>query len=216
MPRNPHLSATTVPLPTALGDTSVTFNGVAAPLFFVSNTRIQAQAPFELPAGSNVAVQVRRGNATSASRTVAVAAVSPGIFIVDQASSAGAVLHAEDFSLAGSDPPARPGDFLLIFCTGLGPLRITVKSGESAPSGPPLAETVYLPAVSIAGLPASVTYSGLVPGFVGLYQIKVQAPAGMPAGVQSVHVISLSCSGRSASTLVPLHSARRRAGRETI
>jgi uncharacterized protein (TIGR03437 family) len=196
------LSATTVPLPTVLGDTSVTFNGIAAPLFFVSNTRIQAQAPFELPTGSNVVVQVRRGNATSAARTVAVAAVSPGIFIVDQASSAGAVLHADDFSLAGSDSPARPGDSLLIFCTGLGPLRSTVKSGESAPSDPALAETVNLPAVSIAGLPAAITYSGLVPGFVGLYQIKVQAPAGTPAGVQSVQITTLGGTSNTATITV--------------
>jgi uncharacterized protein (TIGR03437 family) len=117
--------------------------------------------------------------------------VSPGLFIIDQASSAGAALHAEDFSLVNSDSPARPSEFLLIYCTGLGPLRITVNSGQTAPSVPPLAETVYSPTVSIAGLSANVTYSGLAPGFVGLYQIKVQVPAGLSAGTQPVQISAL-------------------------
>ncbi len=193
------LSASSVPLPTVLGDTSVTFNGIAAPLFFVSNGQINAQAPFDLPAGFRVSIQVRRGNTVSAVRTANVAAVSPGIFIVDTASSAGAVLHASDFSLVSSSSPARPGEFLLIYCTGLGPLRIPVRSGERAPSVPPLAETINLPAVSIAGLPANVTYSGLAPGFVGLYQINVQAPAGLPAGIQPVQITTLGVASNTAT-----------------
>ncbi len=192
------LSASSVPLPTVLGDTSVTFNGIAAPLFFVSNGQINAQAPFDLPAGFAVSIQVRRGSTLSTVRTANVAAVSPGIFIVDQATGAGAVLHA-DFSLVSSSSPARPGEFLLIYCTGLGPLRIPVRSGERAPSVPPLAETINVPEVRIAGLPANVTYSGLAPGFVGLYQINVQAPAGLPTGNQTVQITTLGVASNTAT-----------------
>jgi uncharacterized protein (TIGR03437 family) len=42
--------------------------------------------------------------------------------------------------------------------------------------------------VTIAGLTASVTYSGLAPGLVGVYQITVQAPAGLPTGNQPVQI----------------------------
>jgi uncharacterized protein (TIGR03437 family) len=42
--------------------------------------------------------------------------------------------------------------------------------------------------VTIAGLPATVTYSGLAPGLVGLYQVTVQAPAGLPTGNQPVQI----------------------------
>jgi uncharacterized protein (TIGR03437 family) len=192
------LSASSVPLPAVLGDTSVTFNGIAAPLFFVSNGQINAQAPFDLPAGFAVSIQVRRGSTQSTVRTANVAAVSPGIFIVDQASGAGAVLHA-DYSLVSSGSPARPGEFLLIYCTGLGALRTPVRSGERAPSVPPLAETINVPEVRIAGLPANVTYSGLAPGFVGLYQINVQAPAGLPAGNQTVQITTLGVASNTAT-----------------
>jgi uncharacterized protein (TIGR03437 family) len=180
------LSASSMPLPTVLGDTSVIFNGVAAPLFFVSTGQIYAQAPFDLAAGSAASIQVRRGSTLSTVRTANVAAVSPGIFIVDQASNAGAVLHA-DYSLVGSSSPARPGEYLLIYCTGLGAVGTPVKSGDSAPSAP-LAQTTNLPAVSIGGLPATVIYSGLAPGFAGLYQINAQAPAGLSTGNQPLQI----------------------------
>jgi uncharacterized protein (TIGR03437 family) len=197
-------SALTAPLPAVLGETSVTFNGIAAPLFFVSSSQINAQVPFDLPAGTAASMQVKRGSNLSALRTVSVAAVSPGIFILDQASGAGAVLHSSDFSTVSSSSPARPGEYVVIFCTGLGPVKTPVKSGETAPSTPPLAETVYPPAVSIAGLPAYVSYSGLAPGFVGLYQVNAQVPAGLSNGSQPVQIVTLGV----ASNIATIAAAR--------
>jgi uncharacterized protein (TIGR03437 family) len=132
-------------------------------------------------------------------RSANVAAVSPGIFIVDQASGAGAILHATDFSPVGVGAPARGGEYLVIYCTGLGPLRIPVISGESAPAVPPLAETIYVPAVRIGGLPANVVYSGLAPGFVGLYQINAQAPVGLSTGNQPVQITILEVASNTAT-----------------
>ena len=181
------LSASSLPLPTILGNTSVTFNGVAAPLFSVSASQIYAQAPFNLPDGVAASIQVSQGSALSAAQTVNVAAASPGIFIVDQASSAGAVLHA-DYSLVTSSSPARPSEYLLIYCTGLGDVTPPVASGAMAPSVAPFALTVNEPTVSIASLSAKVSFAGLAPGFVGLYQINVQAPANLPTGNQPVQI----------------------------
>ena len=192
------LSASSVPLPTVLGETSVTFNGVPAPLFFVSSGQINAQVPFDLPAGIVVSIQVKRGSNLSTVRTANVATVSPGIFILDQATSAGAVFHSSDFSPVSSSSPARPGEYLAIYCTGLGPLRIPVKSGDAAPSVPPLAETVYVPTVNIGGLPTNVIFSGLAPGFVGLYQVNAQVPAGLPTGSQLVQMTTLGIASNTA------------------
>jgi uncharacterized protein (TIGR03437 family) len=195
------LSSSGAPLPTVLADTSVTFNGIAAPLFFVSSSQINAQAPFDLQAGS-ASIQVKRGSVPSVVRTVSVATVSPGIFILDQASGAGAVLHSSDFSLVGSDSPARPGEYLAIYCTGLGPVKIPVKSGDISPSVAPLAETVYLPTVNIAGVPAFVAYSGLAPSFVGLYQVNVQVPAGLPTGSQPLQIVTLGVASNAGTIAV--------------
>jgi uncharacterized protein (TIGR03437 family) len=184
------MTASSLPLPTVLGNTSVTFNNVAAPLFSVSNTQIYAQAPYSLAAGSPASIQVSQGGAASAAQAVTVAAVSPGIFMVNQATNAGAVLHAADYSLVTSNSPAQPGEYLLIYCTGLGAVVTPVASGAMAPSAPP-DQTINTPTVSIGGLLAIVSYSGLAPGFVGLYQVNVQAPLNLPAGNQSLQITTL-------------------------
>jgi len=124
----------------------------------------------------------------SGAQAVTVAAVSPGIFIVNQAANAGAVLHAANYSLVTSSSPAQPGEYLLIYCTGLGAVGTPVASGAMAPSAP-LAQTINIPTVSIGGLLAIASYSGLAPGFVGLYQINVQAPLNLGAGNQSVQIV---------------------------
>ena len=184
-----------VPLPTTLGDTSVTFNDIPAPLFFVSSTQINAQVPFELMSGAgSVTVQVKRGNASVAS--AGIAAVSPGIFTLNaQGTGQGAILIADTPFLAApagvleDSHPAQRGEFISIFCTGLGPVLPEVPSGDVAPSTPPLAETLT-PLVNIGGIPAQVTFSGLAPGFVGLYQVNVQVPLGVPSGPeQPVEII---------------------------
>ena len=184
------LVATEVPLPTTLGDTSVTFNDIPAPLFFVSSVQINAQVPFELMTGAGtVSVQVTRGTESTEAQPIAITAVSPGVFTLNQqGTGAGAILHADDFQPVSESAPPRPGEFLLIFCTGLGPVQPEVQSGQIAPSAEPLARTLSTPLVNIAGLPALVTFSGLAPGFVGLYQVNVQVPAGVPAGTQSVEL----------------------------
>ena len=173
--------ASEVPLPTMLGETSVTFNGIPAALFFVSGTQINAQVPFELVSGAGVVtVQVTRGGETSTAQPVAIAAVSPGIFTQNQqGTGAGAILHAADFEPVTESNPAQTGEFLLIFCTGLGPVLPEVPSGNVAPGTEPLARTVSPPLVNIGGIPAEVVYSGLAPGFVGLYQVNVEGPVGI-------------------------------------
>jgi uncharacterized protein (TIGR03437 family) len=131
---------------------------------------------------------VRRGSAVSETRTANVGLVSPGIFIIDTPTNAGAVLHADRFSVVNSAQPARPGEQLLIYMTGLGPLRIPVRNGEGGPTAPPFAETVMLPTVMVGGLQASVIYSGMAPGLAGLYQLNVQLPAATSPGNATVQI----------------------------
>ncbi len=175
-------TASGAPYPTLLGETSVTFNGVAAPLFYVSPGQINAQAPFEVPAGT-ATVQVKRGAAVSSPTAVTVAPFSPGIFIMDQVTSQGAILHA-NFSLVSGTNPAHAGETLLIYATGLGPLQGVVRTGDPAP----VANTTTLPMVHIGAFLANVTYSGMAPGFAGLYQVNVVVPAGLPQGSQPVQI----------------------------
>jgi uncharacterized protein (TIGR03437 family) len=184
------------PYPTVLGHTSVTFNGIAAPLFYVSPGQINAQAPFELLTGI-ANIQVNRGSAASATTAANVGMVSPGIFIMDQASSQGAVLHS-NYSLVSSANPAHAGETLQIYATGLGPLQQSVRSGDPSPA----AKTQLQPTVQIGNQGANVSYSGLAPGFAGLYQVNIVMPGGLSAGNQTLRITINGIASNTATVAV--------------
>jgi uncharacterized protein (TIGR03437 family) len=178
--------ASTFPLPTTLFNDTVTFNGVAAPLFYVSATQINALVPGQISTGS-VTVQVKRGDGSSVTEGVSVAAVSPGIFyglLPGSSAAVGAILHAKDFSSITTANPAVAGEYLAIFSTGLGALSQTIATGAIPPSPPPT--TLATPTVTIGGLTAPVSYSGLAAKLAGVYQVNVQVPSGVPSGAQPV------------------------------
>jgi uncharacterized protein (TIGR03437 family) len=174
-------SAANAPMPEVLADTAVSFNNVPAPLFYVSPNQINAQVPFGLPPG-DVTVEVRQLSSSVVRQTITVAPAAPGVFTTNQRGTGpGVVLHAADFSLVTESAPAHPGEYLSVFCTGLGQLKSFVADGNAAPYPP--AETVLAPEVRVGNILASVTFSGLAPGYVGLYQVNVQVPMGAPTGI---------------------------------
>jgi uncharacterized protein (TIGR03437 family) len=108
-------------------------------------------------------------------------------------------------SLCGQ--PATIGDYLVIYATGLG---LTTPNGDpngkALPTGvaPPadgsvLYQTPTLPTVTIGGIATKVLYSGLAPGFPGLYQIDVQVPAGVASGDDVAVVITMGPASDSAT-----------------
>ena len=186
--------ADSIPISTALGDVeSVTFNGVAAPIIFAAPGQINVQLPWETvaPSGgtSDVPVVVTRKSA-GASQPIQtpIGQYSPGIFTAP-ASGAGQALALiyPDNAIAGpvgsipgrTTRPAKPGDIAAIYATGLGPVTSTPKDGGS-PTG--TSSTTVKPVVMIGGSTASVQFSGLAPGFVGLYQVNIQVPQSAPIG----------------------------------
>jgi uncharacterized protein (TIGR03437 family) len=109
----------------------------------------------------------------------------------------GAILHA-NFQLADSNHPAKPGETLLIYCTGLGAVSSPPPDG-AAGNGQP---TIITPTAMIGGAKATVSFSGLAPGFVGLYQINADVPATLSAGNQAV-VVEVGAAS-SNSVLLPV------------
>jgi uncharacterized protein (TIGR03437 family) len=129
-----------------------------APILYSSQGQINAQVPWELAGQTTAQLAASNGNAID----VPLATYSPGIFVVVPAS-------------------AKRGDYLTIYCNGLGPVSNQPATGERSPLLP-LAETLLTPVVTIGGAPARVTYSGLTPTLIGLYQVNVQVPGDVPTG----------------------------------
>jgi len=114
--------------------------------------------------------------------TITIAAARPAIFTMNQQGTGqGAILNARGV-LVDSAAPATAGDTVQVFATGLGVTEPAVVSGAPAPSAEPLARVAAPVSATVGGLPATVQFAGLAPGFVGLYQVNVQIPAGVPPG----------------------------------
>jgi len=161
----------------------------ALPLDYVGPSQVNALLPFSLTPNAPVSLTVERAGTVSVPISVTIADVGPAIFATNGAGTGqGAVVIASSGFLAapvgafpGSQPVAR-NDYLAIYCTGLGAVNNTPADGAPAPSTDPLATTLATPTVTIGGVPATVLYSGLAPGLVGLYQVNVQVPANAPTG----------------------------------
>ena len=182
--------ANTVPLPLELGGVSVELNGIPAPLIFVSPNQINFQSPWELMTDDKATVVVRKNGEKSLPAKVFISSFNPGIFTTTQTGSGqAAVLIANTAILAapeGSIPgaatrPVKVGGFISIFATGLGAVDNRPVTGDVSPAGP-LARTKTNPVVTIGGVEAGLTFSGLAPGFVGLYQVNAEVAAGTPTG----------------------------------
>lgn len=160
--------------PTALGATSVTIGGLPCPLIYVSPTQINLQAPFEVQ-GPTAQVVVKLGEIESQPAVVNIEPAAPAMFSVDGTGLGTAtILKNTDYSLVTAANPARRGETLAIFCTGLGQLQGGGLTGMAATEPAPASGAVT---VTFGTAAAQVRYAGLAIGFLGLYQINAVVPA---------------------------------------
>jgi uncharacterized protein (TIGR03437 family) len=169
-----------IPLPTSFNGTTVTVNGVAAPLLFVSPTLINAQIPVNTSPGTgNVTVSF---NGNTANGTVQVVAASPGFFVQTIGGLNFALGQHSDGSFVTPAKPARPGETIGFFGTGIGPINPPIASGQGAGAAPNLSMSSSPFSATINGVNAPVSFLGLTPGLVALMQVNIQVPPGTPNG----------------------------------
>ncbi len=196
-------------------------------------SQIDLLVPYELPATGTVQVAVKTASATSPNYALTMAAATPGMYYIQDPSTAtrfnilaqfnqtawldmpaamatalkipGGCAANNDSPLSLCGQPAAPGDYMVLYATGLG---LTTPNGD--PNGKPLMtgqlppadgsvlfETVATPTLMVGGFPAKILFSGLAPGFPGEYQIDFQVPTGVTG--DDVPVV-LSISGSPADT----------------
>lgn len=192
-------TANGTPLPRTLAGVCVTANEIAIPLFSTSPTQIQAQLPPDLGTGRfTLTVRSTRLGLASAGRPIQVAATGPGVFsITVNGQQRAALLHSEDGALVIPDYPARRDETLLLYATGLGPVSPAVAGGVPGSSNPLSVATQPI-GVSIGGVPYLVTWAGLAPDNVGIYQINIYVPGDRVQGDDLPVVVS---AGGTSSTV---------------
>ncbi len=168
------LDPATQKVPTTLAGTTVTFDGVAAPLFFVSNNQVNLQVPFEIAGQTSARMAVKIDGLGAAEIDVLVREAAPGIFTTGTRAAA----LNQDSTLNTPENPAATGSVIQLFLTGQGLLDTKVETGALTPSSPPFPKPVLPVTVNVGGFDANVLFAGLAPGFVGLTQINVEIPRG--------------------------------------
>ena len=175
-------SATSLPLPTNLGGTTVKVrdsNGVErlAPLFAVTAEQVNYQIPAGTAAGI-ASIIITNADGISATGEFNVTATAPAIFTAS-ANGQGTAIAID--ALTGAAGPfnatqtnGQP-NILSVFGTGLGPDATDQDGNVSANV-----------TATLGGRGATVTYAGRVPGLVGLNQFNVTIPAGLAAGTHTL------------------------------
>ncbi len=195
------------PLPNALGDYSVTIDGIPAPLFFVgrgegaSQGQINAQIPWSARPGTREVVVSHTvdGNVLESDPYMLdIASVGPGIFTFAGDANAPAIAVAVNYSPPNSDvipssvaapegtfpnfpaQPAARGGLIILYATGLGPVSPPATNG--ADSSDALRSTTIPLSVYIGNAKAEVPFSGLTPQFPGVNQLNVIIPQAVVPG----------------------------------
>ena len=186
------------PLPTTLADTQILVNGIPAPLFFVSPGQDNIILPENLTTGGTANLEAIRPSTGQiiAGAEVSLAAASPGLFTQGALGSGQVIaVNLQDGSVNSATHPAIRGQYVILYGTGVGPVANAPAdgmpaNGQAASDFPtvlvastgttknPDGTTTTLPPF----IPATVTYSGLAPGFAGLWQINVQIPQNALSG----------------------------------
>lgn len=173
------LQATSVPLPTVLDGVSVELDDgqqvQPAPLLFVSPTQINAQLPFNV--ASTLAVRVRNADGVSGADTITVIDRAPRFFA--GAGGTPLIFHLDATQVTDS-APAAPGEALVGYVTGLGEVDPPVDAGN--PPGDTISTVTTPVTAAVGNLPANVTFAGLTPQAVGLYQVNFALPAALDSG----------------------------------
>jgi len=161
--------------------TSVTFNGIAAPMIYASGSQAAAIVPYEIAGESAAQVVVTSQSGVSTAYSVPIAASAPSFFSLN-GSGAGQIAAVNQNGVVNNAAnPVAVGGYVSLYATG---------EGQTLPAGVDgaLATTVYptpvLPvSLTVGGIPVTPAYAGAAPTEVlGLMQIVVQIPPGVQPG----------------------------------
>ena len=178
-------SAFSTTLPTSLGGVSATVNNKPAAIYYVSPTQVNVLAPVDTAVGP-VQVQLSTQFGSTTPMSINEQTYSLAFLLIDQPQTHVAAVHNAG-SLNGTviappgefpgltTVPAQPGENVSIFATGFGPPATPINNQLTGAGALPTN-----PSITIGGIPATVTFAGLVAP--GEYQFNVVIPTNAPNG----------------------------------
>jgi uncharacterized protein (TIGR03437 family) len=182
--------------PTQLGGVTVSIDGLACPIYYVTAGQLAVTVPFGVASNQTGLANIQVNNNGVLSNVVQVYLTDalPGSFS-QTASGIGyaAATHAATGQLITAANPAEPGEYISLYLTGLGTVTPAVQDGAVGPSSPLSWSDLYQAGNltvnfndyfnGTAGNAGTIAFAGLAPTLAGLYQINVQVPtSGLVSG----------------------------------
>jgi uncharacterized protein (TIGR03118 family) len=157
-------------LPTVIDGVSVSVNGTPASISYISPSQVDFLIPASIPVGA-AQIQVINNGQASAAVSVNLTALAPGLFWLTGnkyvvSTHGNGTVTGPTTLISGVTTPVRPGEIIALYGTGF---AITAPGVGAA----------ALPSITIGGLPATVTFAGLIDP--GISQINVVVPT-LPTG----------------------------------
>ena len=204
-------AASSTPLPTTLSDIQVLVNNVPSPLFFVSPGQINFLVPMNIPTSGTAEFQVVKASLGQvlASGSANLDRVAPALFASNGAGTGQLAAINEDGTVNSPTNMISRGKVIVLYGTGAG--FVTGAPADGSPATGAVNTDAQPPSVRVLigsdFVPdANILYSGLAPGFPGLWQLNVKIPdtvAPSPATVVVVQIYSInSNSGKGGQRLV--------------
>jgi uncharacterized protein (TIGR03437 family) len=154
------------PLPKVAAGASVLLGDQPLPILMASGTQMNVQLPFDAVGPAELTIRTPNGTTTV---PVNIRRLAPAVF-------EGAIFHS-DGTAVSAEAPARAGQTLRVYLTGLGAADTTAVAGEAAPQAPALANVW----VRWNGVAVAVEFAGLLKGTAGVNVVSFRVPsAGRP------------------------------------
>lgn len=175
-------------LDTVLADTRVLFDGIAAPLIYVSPNQISAVAPYSVAGKTTTRIAVNYNGQNTNTLLMPVVEAVPSLFTFDSSGKGPAALLNQDGSVNTQANPAQRGSTVVLYATGEGQ---TVPAGvDGKPAVAPLPKPVLPVKALVASREAIVLYAGAAPGLTaGVLQVNVRIPGDSPTGAVPVSLL---------------------------
>jgi len=183
--------ASVLPLPLVMAGVSVTVNGVAAPLLYISPTQLNIQIPYETTTGT--ALLAVRNNGLVATYSFQVSTSAPGLFTGNQQGT-GPITATSS---------GRRGQEFALYVTGAGEVSPPIATG-AVPTGTKVPVPLLAVSVTVGGVAATLDYVGLPTWSVGTLQVNFTVPPNAPLGAQPVVVTVGSAASPAAATFTVL------------
>jgi len=187
---------------TTVANTQITFDGIPAPVIYVSATQSSVMVPYEISGRATTTMVVTYNGNSSSPVVYNVLTAAPGIYTQNaQGTGPGAILNQNN-TVNGPNNPAAAGTTVAVYMTGEGITTPPSTTGGVANVTGSLNHPVLPVTATVGGLAATVQYAGSAPDDVyGIMQVNITIPAGAPSGADALLITVGSLQTQSGVTV---------------